>query len=97
MKDKIYPAFYRSTEGYDYLYLDAANYYAFANARWRKADGIDVLDHGNDINVNREYLQTTWGVVESKEHAEFIIEIAEIAGLEVYVDSPEINRAFFYI
>lgn len=46
-------------------------------------------------NATREYLQNTCGEVVSTEHAEFIIELAENAGLEVYIDSPEINRSFF--
>ena len=33
-------------------------------------------------DITHEYLQNTWGVVESKEHAEFIIELAELHGFE---------------
>ena len=33
-------------------------------------------------DITREYLSNTWGVVESKEHAEFIIELAVNCGFE---------------
>ena len=35
-------------------------------------------------NITQEYLSNTWGVVESKEHAEFIIELCEVNGIEVF-------------
>lgn len=94
-EQKVYPSFYRGTDGYDYLYLDAVNYYDFANTEWSKADRIAILDHENDINVTNEYLANTYGEVDSPEHAEFIIELVKNADLKVYIDSPEINRAFF--
>ncbi len=64
---------------------------------------FELLEGGNGLsrhesnytNITREYLQNTWGVVESKEHAEFIVELAKSAGLKFYIDSPEINKAFF--
>ena len=37
-------------------------------------------------NITHEYLSNTWGVVESKEHAEFIIELAELHGFELHND-----------
>ena len=89
MEDKIYPAIYESTSGELYLYLDTANYHFFASARWRKADGIDVLDHANDKNITHEYLQNTYGEVLSPGHAEFIIELAVNAGFEVADDDYE--------
>ena len=95
MKDKIYPAIYESTSGELYLYLDTANYHSFASARWRKADGIDVLDHENDTSVTTEYLQNTYGEVVSPEHAEFIIELAELHGFKV-IDVGNENK-FFYL
>lgn len=33
-------------------------------------------------NITHEYLSNTWGVVESKEHAEFIVELAELHGFK---------------
>ena len=34
------------------------------------------------MKYTKESLQNTWGVVESKEHAEFIVELAELHGFE---------------
>lgn len=47
-------------------------------------------------NITREYLANTWGVVESKEHAEFIIELAEGCGLESLQDDGG-NKNYFHI
>lgn len=41
------------------------------------------INEGFCADITQEFLQETWGVVESKEHAEFIIELAENAGLEL--------------
>lgn len=46
-------------------------------------------------NITREYLQNTYGVVESKEHAEFIIGLAENAGLDVGTYSEK-RDSYFY-
>ena len=40
-------------------------------------------------DVTHEYLSSTWGVVESKEHAEFIIELAELHGLKINYEKVE--------
>jgi len=39
-------------------------------------------------NITREYLQNTYGEVESPEHAEFIIELAELHGIKRAFTSP---------
>ncbi|WP_276755628.1 hypothetical protein [Pseudoalteromonas marina] len=36
-----------------------------------------------DSNVTNQFLSNTWGIVESKEHAEFIVELAELHGFEL--------------
>lgn len=41
----------------------------------------------NAINITREYLSNTWGVVVSPEHAEFIIKLAENAGFAIGIKS----------
>ncbi|AUG84983.1 hypothetical protein MAELSTROM_64 [Pseudoalteromonas phage Maelstrom] len=46
-------------------------------------------------NITHEYLQNTWGVVESKEHAEFIIELAKNAGFDIS-DYNENRDSYFY-
>lgn len=35
-------------------------------------------------NITSEYLSNTWGVVESKEHAEFIVELCKVNDIEVF-------------
>ena len=47
---------------------------------------------GNFKNITREYLANTYGKVESKEHAEFIVELASDAGFFIACDySASIN------
>lgn len=41
------------------------------------------IDESYIANITREYLANTWGVVESKEHAEFIVDLAELHGFEL--------------
>ena len=52
-------------------------------------------DEDHFTNSTHEYLSNTWGVVESKEHAEFIIELAELYGVDVFRDNM-INEAKFF-
>jgi len=51
-------------------------------------------------NITHEYLSNTWGVVESKEHAKFIIELAELHGFGVWnshkIDCGESIEMFFF-
>jgi len=52
----------------------------------RKGKWVNYIVNGMVKNITHEYLSNTWGVVESKEHAEFIVELAESAkctGLEI--------------
>ena len=60
--------------------------------------GIPEHDWSEDEfkNITREYLQNTWGVVESKEHAEFIIELAELHGFEVDENSDNPKSFMIY-
>ena len=46
-------------------------------------------------NVTREFLDSTYGVVESKEHAEFIIELAKVNGIEV-IKWPSDQKVFVF-
>ena len=73
MKNKIYPAIYNSVHNEEYLYADNDNYYSYEREAWNKSGDCD--DHENDINITSEYLANTYGKVESKEHAEFIVEL----------------------
>lgn len=96
-EDKVYPAFYRDTDKAIYIYLNAGNYYCYSRGMWDQTSDED--DHENDTNITREYLQNTWGVVDSKEHAEFIVELAENAGLDCDdfdCYTFDCDRAYFY-
>ena len=87
MKSKIYPAIYRAVHNNEYLYADNDNYYSCERETWNKSGNCD--DHENDINITREYLANTYGKVESKEHAEFIIELAEANDLPLVWGDPD--------
>lgn len=59
----------------------------------------EYFDSYNELkytDITHEYLSNTWGVVESKEHAEFIIELAEGCGLESLQDGVG-NKNYFHI
>ncbi len=47
-------------------------------------------------NITLEYLSNTWGVVESKEHAEFIVELAELHGFELSCMSNKTGKFFAF-
>lgn len=78
-EDKVYPAIYESTSGAKYLYIDENNYWWLSIKEWGSADKLDKRAALSDKNITRKYLANTYGEVESKEHAEFIIELAKNA------------------
>lgn len=94
-------------EDIKYPYIGKANldgalvvFYSEAYGRCFRSDswGCGVRGDYNEkafTNITREYLSNTWGVVESKEHAEFIINLAELHGLSIWHDDIEIERSFF--
>jgi hypothetical protein len=64
----------------DYLfYFDSMKHLNLTSMEIR-VSGIESCDS----NVTNQFLQNTWGVVESKEHAEFIIELAKLHGFGVW-------------
>jgi len=75
-----YPGFYRAVDGKEYLYLDKSNYFSFERGIWGKSDPSD--NHKKDTNITREYLANTYGKVESKDHADFIAELAGKHGFD---------------
>ncbi len=91
---KQYPAIYKSEDKSIYLYSDKNNYYCFARGFWDESEEMD--NHESDTNITHEYLSSTWGVVESKEHAEFIIELAESHGFEL-LENGASNKNYFHI
>ena len=78
-EEKIYPAIYKAVDGNTFVYLDEKNYYSIERERWDVSNGDD--NHATDTNITREYLTNTCGKVESKEHAEFIVGLAEKLGV----------------
>ena len=83
-EDKVYPAFYKSLSGNLYLHRDRKTVSHVVDGAchdWVSGDFSD--GHESDTNITREYLANTYGKAESKEHAEFIVELAENAGFEV--------------
>ena len=77
MKEDIkYPAIGEAVTGNKYLML--------SNERGMKiGGGVHSALNGRVFkNITREYLTNTYGKVESKEHAEFIIELAEVNDIE---------------
>ena len=87
-----YPGFYRATDGKEYLYLDKTNYFSFERGIWDKSDHSD--NHKKDTNITREYLANTYGEVKSKEHAEFIVKLAEGAGFYLYCTYDNVDQYF---
>jgi hypothetical protein len=57
--------------------------------------GDKVTLHGG-TDITHEYLQNTYGEVQSPEHAELIIELAENAGFEL-MENGASNKNFFHI
>ena len=56
----------------------------------------NTLDESRFKNITREYLQNTWGVVESKEHAEFISELGKNASAKTSTSWEGGKRFNFY-
>ena len=68
--------------------------------RLNPSDSYDGKEYPYDSDtifgdITEKYLSNTWGVVESKEHAGFIIELAEANELTVYKDSYPIRKDIF--
>jgi hypothetical protein len=78
-----YPGIYKALDGTIYYYLNKSNFFSPERDRWE--EDCDNDDHKTDVNITAEYLTNTYGRVESKEHAEFIVKLAEVNGFK-YVD-----------
>lgn len=48
-------------------------------------------------NITAEYLANTYGEVKSKEHAEFIVKLAEVNGIPCGVDRIDMDYKVFYV
>ena len=92
---KVYPAIYEAVDGNKYLYTSNSDYYSYQREIWDKSDGCD--NHEDDTNITREYLANTYGKIESKGHAEFIVRLAENSGFTcLYGVISESFRSFYF-
>ena len=55
---------------------------------------VEDYNTNNTTNVTREFLDSTYGVVESKEHAEFIIRLCDGANIEYHNVEDEAVKSF---
>ena len=68
--------------------------------RLNPSDSYDGKEYPYDSDtlfgdITKKYLSNTWGKVESKEHAEFIIELAKSAGFELNTGTNEDYPCWF--
>lgn len=96
MSNKIYPAIYKSEDGNLYLYENRANCYSFGYKNWIGSNDNIFDTHESDKNITAEYLANTYGEVKSKEHAEFIVELAKNAGFSVVRPYKDKRRFFSF-
>ena len=93
MGDSVkYPAIYGNGVGCNILWFNE-------NKGVSLDDGGLVCNESTSkvANITREYLQNTWGVVESKDHAEFIIELCKANNLSVYKDPYPVKKDIFSV
>ncbi|QAY17989.1 hypothetical protein [Pseudoalteromonas phage C7] len=88
-----YPAIIRNDNEIEMLLFNEDN--AIILSGIHKGEFHDVYPRfrGRYKNITREYLSNTWGVVESKEHAEFIIELTKNCSIRLY--STQNKKAYF--
>lgn len=73
---------------------DGANFgQRFTVGEWKALCDHSAAKYGTDIT--REYLQNTYGEVESKEHADFIIELAKNTDLDIGTYSEKRDSHFY--
>ena len=90
-----YPAFYEAKDGNIYLYQSKNRYFSYQMESWNKSDLADA--HPDDTNITAEYLANTYGKVESKEHADFIVKLAKVNNIN-FIDRWHDGLLFcFYI
>ena len=95
MKEDIkYPTILKSIDGSQtvVVYRDGSAYHIDGEFKGEYSKAYNTDD---TINAGKEVLANTYGKVESKEHAEFIVELAKLNNLDVYVDDEEIERNYF--
>ena len=79
MKDKIYPAIFANGVGCTILWFNE-------NKGISLDDGGHVCKESTSKvkNITRDYLANTYGEVASPEHAEFIVELCESNGIDIF-------------
>ena len=88
-----YPAFYESNSHHQVVLAYSPSLALHTDGEF-KGEASERYDVSRAANITHEYLKETWGVVESKEHAEFIVELAENAGFKFFDVGN--SRKFFY-
>lgn len=95
MKDKIYPAIYKSEGGDLYTYKDANNFYRHEGGVWSTASCIyDEDGHSRDKNITREYLANTYGKLQSPNHGIFIRLLCKNHGISVNEFPSQLDSYF---
>ncbi|ANY29567.1 hypothetical protein BOX08_gp02 [Pseudoalteromonas phage BS5] len=79
---KQYPYIGKSETNNIVLFTDEKTGFAIKNIIFKSGSFRGGWSETAFTNITQEYLSNTWGVVESKEHAEFIIDLAELHGFK---------------
>jgi hypothetical protein len=89
-----YPAIIRNDNEVEMLLLNEDSAIILSEAHKGQVHDAFPRFRRRYVDITHEYLSNTWGVVESKEHAEFIIELAELHGFELAQQSS-LSGSFF--
>jgi hypothetical protein len=79
-----YPAIIRNDNEVEMLLLNEDSAIILSEAHKGEVHDVFPRFRRRYVDITHEYLSNTWGAVESKEHAEFIIELCEVNGIEVF-------------
>lgn len=95
-----YPAIIRNDNEVEMLLLNKGSAIILSDTHKGEVHDVFPRFRRRYVDITHEYLSNTWGVVESKEHAEFIIELAELHGFGVWnshkIDCGESVKMFFF-
>lgn len=92
---KIYPGIYKGKDGGVRFYFNESTFCFNDSSAFEDwiADK-NKNEHKKDKNITVEYLANTYGEVRSKEHAEFIVKLAEVNGFKLKGYAR--NSGYFY-
>jgi len=91
-----YPAIIRNENEVEMLLLNEDSAIILSEAHKGEVHDVFPRFRRRYVDITHKYLSNTWGIVESKEHAEFIVELAEFHGFE-FLKCGIVNKAFFQI